>query len=570
MHVNQIRNLVLSVIAERGYPQFPWRRKPNLTVLVGATEIARLVKVSNPAVVTNWRSRSPDFPLERSGGTQPKFDLIEVLEWLRLSGREVPPISATSWWRKLVRAFALQAAAPAPRATMVALLVLHRATRDSQAGPAARERWASLASQAVEVGRDVAADDFAALLVKAASTTELEQPELRGLLSDALTVDADTAGFVADLVDALDRAGGAAPGRLLEPVLDLGRDGRARPPLATGRFLADVMVALADVPPGGSVLDPAAGEGTLLLRCAQTAVRPLSLYGQEVDEAAWKTARSRMFVEGIATNLGRPGDDSLRIDQHRDRIVDAVLIDPPLGDDAPPLHLWVEHGLMHLRQGGRLVIALPLHALVEMKVARRRPDKMLRARFELNAFDAVITGALVLPRGLRPDVIGPLVVIEMRRGRGQIDRTEITAAALITSRRQPLALSSQMVTEALRSGGLAALAELNDPAVQVVPVVQGDLLGALSRVEWDVETSMRSSTPQDAKRPAATDSLSTSLLSDERDVQAALARIETRHDALRTSVINLLDHFETVRDHMPPEVMDRLRDDIDRLRRETS
>jgi hypothetical protein len=46
--------------------------------------------------------------------------------------------------------------------------------------------------------------------------------------------------------------------------------------------------------------------------------------------------------------------------------------------------------------------------------------------------------------------------------------------------------------------------------------------------------------------------------------------IKTRHDALRRAATDFLSQLELVRERVPPEVMESLRHDIDRLRRETS
>ncbi len=98
-----------------------------LSVLVGVNELARLLADGKSSVVANWRTRSATFPAPQSGGTQPRFDVFEVLDWLATDGpkgRPLPEIRPTWWWHKMVETYADQADDPEPRRTLVSLVLL--------------------------------------------------------------------------------------------------------------------------------------------------------------------------------------------------------------------------------------------------------------------------------------------------------------------------------------------------------------------------------------------------------------------------------------------------------------
>jgi hypothetical protein len=448
----------------------------------------------------------------------------------------------------------------------MALLVLHRATHDGHS-PTAAGHWDRLVGAAATDGRTLDAAGFVELFASVAREVERERPELGGLLLEQLHVPADDGGFVADLVGAIDRAGNEAPAKLLAPVLALGRDVRSRPPLATDETLAEAMVAMARIPEGGSVLDPATGEGTLLARSGRAVVGPRTLYGLEIDEAAWLIARSRLFVEGIQADLAEPGHDSLRNDQHPGLLVDAVLVDPPFTDDAPPLDLWIEFGLGHLRAGGRMVIALPLHALTEVKVARRKPDRRLATMVQQLATDGRVPGVLVLPRGLRPDVVGPLVLLEVAQTPAPAANARVSVGLVVAPQRQALARLDPAVLGALGSGGVVALADLDDPTVRVRGVAPPGLLRILMELGWEAEgsTALVGKSPPRRKAP---EGMAAASPSEVDELRTRLKRFEQRHEALRRASIDLLDQLDLLRDRIPPEVADRLRHDIGEVRRE--
>ncbi|MBL3681997.1 hypothetical protein D3229_06565 [Leucobacter aridicollis] len=105
----------------------------------------------------------------------------------------------------------------------------------------------------------------------------------------------------------------------------------------------------------GTVYDPAAGTGALLLAAA--ARNPgVTLVGQEIDPVSHACAAINAELAGIEINLGRPGD-TLSEPQHPALAADLVLANPPwkrLTNRA-----WVEHCLSALTADGRAVLLLP-------------------------------------------------------------------------------------------------------------------------------------------------------------------------------------------------------------------
>lgn len=424
------------------YTQLPWSAT-HLSILAGPTELATLLGLSRPSVVTNWRGRYPDFPSPRSGSAgSPQYDVVEVMAWLRLSGsrvREVPVIAGERWWEAVVSAFQVQSGVPSPRSTMVSLVLLH-CVLHRELGSEGAEHWASAATAPSGVPTDASDDPrrMVEALLRAARWAERRLPAMDGLLVGPLRVPSQDAGSLHDVVRALQwyvehppeasaaiAADSSASGPwvgLLAAVLGSGLDGRPTPSRVTGRALSAVIAALADLPDDAVVLDPAAGEGALLL-AASRRCRGGRLHGQELDADTWRIARSVLAVHQVPADLDGAGHNSITDDRFADLRADAVLIDPPVGGAAPQLDLWVEHGLRHLAPAGRVVVALPMSELVEVRASRRTANTRLVGYVQQLALDGRIESVLAVPRGTRRDVVGPLaLMVVVARG---VDRTAI-------------------------------------------------------------------------------------------------------------------------------------------------
>lgn len=451
---------------KRAYSTTPWRRKLSIPVLVGLTGIAELTGRSNPAVVANWRTRLEGFPPARSADKHPKFDLVEVLEWYRDQGprtSDSAPVTMTNVWPLLVAGFHSSASVPAPRESMVSLVLLHFILHRTGDG---RDAWAELVAAALDepAGDDAGAvpdsldapSGVAELLARTARRLEAAEPRAEGLLVRQLEFEGADVGYACDLIDALDQLDDAPRREVLWPIIRLDPT-RTRSLRATGRRLSGLMVSVAGVPAGGSVLDPACGEGELLIECAERLGHDVTLLGQEVDAASWRIARSRMIVMGVVADLGHDVADSLRRPVHTARQVDAVIVDPPLGADAPALDRWIEFGFGQLRPGGRVVVALPLNELVQVKSARRSPDRRMVSAVEVLAERGLIEGVLVTPPRLRGDVVGPIAIFSFSQADTADRGAEVPVVMLLADPKDLHSASAiDDVIEQFRSGGFAA------------------------------------------------------------------------------------------------------------------
>ncbi|WP_017599865.1 HsdM family class I SAM-dependent methyltransferase, partial [Nocardiopsis lucentensis] len=138
---------------------------------------------------------------------------------------------------------------------------------------------------------------------------------------------------------------------------------------------ADWMVELAGIGAGSSVLDPACGTGSLLVRAVRRGAGVV--LGQDRDRDAVHVATARLVVPGgvSATASG----DSLTAPAFPAERADVVLCDPPFRDrewgfeelcddprwvyGVPPRGegelAWVQHCLSRTRPGGRVAVVLP-------------------------------------------------------------------------------------------------------------------------------------------------------------------------------------------------------------------
>ena len=576
--------------ADIGYTQTPWRRNPTLQVLAGASDLSRAFGLPTPAVVTNWRSRFPDFPAERIGGSQPKFALVEVYEWLRDSGprgRELPVINPEAWWKLLVGAFVRQADVPSPRNTLAALVLLEHLLRHATPSLDGGETaWRDLVGFAADESADPEA--AARRLAETAAMVEAQRPDLVGLLVPHLgtpdrLLDAETASYLLDVVDAIEVAPGGTARQRMRRVVASGADNRNRVEArATTSSLARLMVAAAGITDGAIVLDPAAGEAEVLKECARRAAR-VRLHGQEIDPLTWAIGRSRLLVADIDADLGRPGMDSIREDQHADLVADVVIVDPPVGDGAPPLDRWVEHGLRHLSPDGRLIIALPAHEAVSVPAARRKPDVRLTKVLAGLAFDGAIEGIAILPRGSRSDITGPVAVVSIRPASVSLQQRVPHVAARPAGRGEV----PGDIAAPLRRLGWGGLGAVRDERLWIELVERGDLWDAVEMLAARVEgaggrgrsTSRKPAVDALEVQSSAEPELRTGRALDglrdryekvvaERDAaQVEAASLRARHDLLVSSARELVEQLLLLRDDMG-ELHDRISYDIARVRRD--
>jgi hypothetical protein len=296
---------------------------------VSTGDIARLGRVGR-AAVSNWRRRHDDFPAPVSGtASNPRFALAEVEAWLRRNGKRYRLSAADRAWQRLL--------------SDGAELLLPERLAAAGAYLLARQD-----------------PDLVPLLPDGAPP--LDDPELAALLDDM--------------------ASRRGPAAAYENLCGRYRRPAGEPP----DTLATAMARIA-LPDGGSVLDPACATGALLLVTGADGAR-----GQEADPAVARIAATRLLLAGSRAAPVVPGD-ALRDDAFAGEEFAAVVSAPPVTDrtwphDAlagdvrfahglpprtEPELAWVQHGLAHVRPGGRVVLRLPA------AVASRRPGRRIRA-----------------------------------------------------------------------------------------------------------------------------------------------------------------------------------------------
>lgn len=200
----------------------------------------------------------------------------------------------------------------------------------------------------------------------------------------------------------------------------LERYGFSQSPKQMGEFYTPRQVGKLIVkllaPKGGSVYDPCCGSGTMLL-CAADYMRErgknFRLYGQEVVEHAWKTARMNLILRGMDADLGQMPADSIGQDIQPDLKANYVLGNPPFhwyggnrklseddrrwrygipsekrGDFA-----WMQHMLYHLNEDGKMG-AIFSNGILN---SRRTEDRRIRAGI---LQDDILEAIITLPAGM--------------------------------------------------------------------------------------------------------------------------------------------------------------------------
>lgn len=79
-------------------------------------------------------------------------------------------------------------------------------------------------------------------------------------------------------------------------------------PAEVSRILAKIVGINSETRQDQTVLDPACGSGSLLLKAAAEAPRGLSIYGQEKDNATWALSKMNMYLHSNETAVIRKGD----------------------------------------------------------------------------------------------------------------------------------------------------------------------------------------------------------------------------------------------------------------------
>jgi type I restriction-modification system DNA methylase subunit len=209
-------------------------------------------------------------------------------------------------------------------------------------------------------------------------------------------------------------------------ILQLAHANRSRGEYSTGRGVSRLLVGLADLGPGLSVHDPAAGSCRLLVECARQVAElgndpsSLRLSGTENNGSSWALGRIYLWACGLDATAVKLGDGLAT----PDGLFDRVVCDPPFGRIAARsgsiVNLGLDGGmrLLHLEDAflyrsrqllapeGCAVVLVPQGSLFRAQAAAVRrnfvEERLLRCVVQLPAGllfgTSITTAALVISR----------------------------------------------------------------------------------------------------------------------------------------------------------------------------
>lgn len=307
-----------------------------------AGDIADLARVE-PSVVTYWRSgrsgwtrgTKPDepdeaedraFPEPLTPGRSPAFKAGEVVDWLRHHDRlSVDPPDPGWYWDLAVKA--LPGAMPGEKRGRARALVAAEVARAAEVGSCRPQGGPSVD----EILKDV-------------SVQKLARQDLRWALAFALA----SADPELRLVPLLDRA---------LKVLD-----RLTPTnTSTQDLLAELMAAVMPIQPNTLVLDPACGEGDLLIHLMRGNSQDPIGEGIESDPDGAFVASVRLALRHINASIrvanslapaAFPGDRTHSTYR-------SIVIDPPAGKHRSGHRDWIRLAVTHLSATGTAAIIVP-------------------------------------------------------------------------------------------------------------------------------------------------------------------------------------------------------------------
>jgi hypothetical protein len=404
-----------------------------IPVLVTVDEIAKAAGVGRSAVA-NWGKRHADFPLPTTSG---RFDLDEVERWLIERGKIAGPLPRRFTSSRLADTLRNLAKPNEVMHFVVASLVYLEACARSRGehGQVHRHRLdvdAAAAWPAVRVATD---DALATNLLEAAASIEARNPVLAGLITPGLELARRTDAWLLraflDAVEEQAQEGASvydARLDLLEEAVSRAQEtDRFRGEYSTPDDLTYLMVRLGAAKTG-TVFDPAAGEGGLLLMAAlaedRDQAQPMNLVGFERNAEVLGVSLARFFLYDVPATLANV--DAFRVPLERVPSADLVLLDPPLGtsdwgdadvylDDrwsygVPPPKCadlaWVQLAVQSLAPGGRAVV-------VTSPGATSNGGREAAVRSALVNAGCVV-GVVLLPPRLRPDTSIPLAIWVLR------------------------------------------------------------------------------------------------------------------------------------------------------------
>ncbi len=384
---------------------------------IASSDIAELAGASR-STVSNWRNRYDDFPQPVAGTPgKPLFLLTDVQAWMGRHDRAENVISPAkrlwntfnTWRGEMLVDDLLEVAAG-----LITWKYLSEVTAASDVSLPKQQTWQRL--------RRMPRARLAAELTQGVHDLCASNPRMNGVFDQLVSLPSEIATELFDIIDGPepDTAATAFDG-LLELFRRAG--GRSGGESSTAPQLVALLTAAAG-PMHGTVYDPAAGTGGLLLAAAQRAPGKVDLVGQELNEAVWRTTVQRLMVHGVKAVVN-PGD-SLRDDAFATLRAETVLLDPPYGTSwqgpdldqdprwqfgTPPARnsewAWVQHAIWHLAPQGRAFVLLPSGSTF-------RAGQDARIRGELIRRGSVET-IVALPSGLAHHTSIPLTLWVLAR-----------------------------------------------------------------------------------------------------------------------------------------------------------
>jgi len=500
-------------------PVFPLQDSARLA----ASDIAEIAGVGASAV-SNWRRRHSDFPSPvEEGSSGDLFAWGEVRRWLEERGKEYGNLS---WAQVFWKAASLFRDSIDPDVFTIAFLqlfllrarsrdgaqgsgvgyVLHDAWNRMEKSPDPLQTWNGIVGEV----RDSDPSLARALEPVADYSTRL----LETLMQYVSAVDAST------------NYGRLASGILERFQQSNWKSGTGFTPPTLSKLLVSLVGGA-----GSTFYDPACGMAMVLAEAwGQRQDDPFRLYGQEINEHAWRLGYLHLAL--LDANFILVTGDTLLDDQLRDLRADSIVLDPPFGHHdisggltatdkrwfagVPKRHadwLWVQHCVFHLEEGGLGAVVLPRGAAVrggtEADVRRKIVEAgALRAVVDLptGLFPGTSLAACVMILGSRTsrEASRPILFLdatqlgEARRGQlHELSDEDIHLILDTVSRAKdgadvevPRFATSRSVTDVLEAGGSLLPSEYIRYATPVRSI-DGERIGErLSRLRNELETGM--------------------------------------------------------------------------------
>lgn len=365
--------------------------------LITTSEIASLAGV-DASTVSNWRRRFdgafPQPVLADDEGKRPKFDRDEIIEWLRQN----PQVGSKG--------------GDARRGLRRVVELLHEGGLGSDSHADIIGRLLELITRNRRAGQ---LRDFlsAEAIRRSLADVSIQREQTAYPVPESLLADGVLESVYQNLVDVAD------PLAFYDDAL-FHRQNRLSDTAqsSTPALLADFLAALAQPSSSGSVLDPVAGFGTLLLSCLRTG-KARTGFGVDVNQNAVEVANRRLFLANADGRVEH--GDSLIGESSTGMNFELVVADPPLGMQlrGDPLSdirwefgipkpsnadtAWLQRAVSRLTAGGRAIVVTTITTLFQhdKQTAQIRNEMVRRG-----AVEAVFT----LPARLRTNTAVRLAV----------------------------------------------------------------------------------------------------------------------------------------------------------------